>query len=1080
MPVISSNGTYTFVCGTIGVYEFYVPVCEPAPNQTSCEPVLLQITVLPLNDPEVGPVANPDYATTLQDVDVTIPIRNNDKCQNGPSCTLGTPTVITQPLNGTFTPSTGVYNPNPNFVGIDSLKYRVCDNQVPSKCAEAWVYINVEPTGTANLTNAMDDYAQTPLNTPVTSNVKTNDTDPEGNLQTVTAQTTTVAGKGTLVLAGTGVYTFTPVNGFYGPVEFPYTTCDNGTPQACATATVHILVEPFDPLLNPDFNVTYINVPVTGDVSTNDKETPGSAYGNPPVNNNNPSPCMPVISSDGTYTFVCGVIGVYNFYVPVCDPAPNQTSCEPVLLQITVLPLNDPEVGPVANPDYATTLQDVNVTIPVRNNDKCQNGPACTLGTPTVITQPLNGTFTPSTGVYDPNANFVGIDSLKYRVCDNQVPSKCAEAWVYINVEPTGTANLTNAMDDYAQTPLNTPVTGNVKTNDTDPEGNVQTVTVQTTTVAGKGTLVLASTGVYTFTPVNGFYGPVEFPYTTCDNGTPQACATATVHILVEPFEPEFNPDFGVTYVNIPLTGDVSTNDKETPGSTYGNPPVNNNNPSPCMPVISNNGSYTFVCGVIGVYEFYVPVCEPAPNQTSCTPVLLQITVLPENNPTIEPIANPDYVTTLQDVNVTIPVRDNDKCQNGPTCTLGIPTIITAPLHGVYTPGTGVYDPDVNFVGIDSFLYQVCDNQVPSKCAQAWAFIKIEPTGTGNLTNAMDDYAQTPYQTPVSGNVKTNDTDPEGNVQTVTTQATTIAGKGTLVLANTGVFTFTPVNGFYGPVEFPYTTCDNGTPQACATATLHILVQPQLCITQNLKVMLEGPYVDNGSNGSTMTTKLNNLGYLPGQKPSTFFGIATPAGQPYSGAPWNYSGAEGAGYNHTPGEPATYKANYPSTVTDWVLVSLRESTSVSSTVCTKAALLLNNGTVQMVSGFDCCDLDLTRTYYVVVEHRNHLLAMSHVKVAIINNSITYDFTAQQSFKGLLGFGQKLINGKYVMYAGNGQQVISSSADTDINVNDKDLWLLQNGQNSSYYKNDLELNGDVNVQDKNLWLINNGRFSDVPR
>ena len=67
-----------------------------------------------------------------------------------------------------------------------------------------------------------------------------------------------------------------------------------------------------------------------------------------------------------------------------------------------------------------------------------------------------------------------------------------------------------------------------------------------------------------------------------------------------------------------------------------------------------------------------------------------------------------------------------------------------------------------------------------------------------------------------------------------------------------------------------------------------------------------------------------------------------------------------------------------------------------------------------------------------------------------------------------------------MFAGNGQQVISASADTDINVNDKDLWLLQNGQNSSYYLNDLDLNGDANVQDKNLWLINNGRFSDVPR
>jgi len=702
------------------------------------------------------------------------------------------------------------------------------------------------------------------------------------------------------------------------------------------------------------------------------------------------------------------------------------------------------------------------------------------LGTPTILTNPLHGTYNTGIGVYTPTLNYVGVDSFLYRVCDNQVPAQCAEAWAYITIEPTGTPNLTNAMDDYAQTPLNTPISGSVKINDTDPEGNTQTVTAQNTTIPGKGTLVLASSGAFTFTPVTGFYGPVDYPYTTCDNGTPQACATATVHILVEPFDPTFNPDFGVTYVNVPLTGDVSTNDKETPGSTYGNPPANPSNPANCLPVISSNGSYTFVCGTIGVYDFYVPVCEPAPNQSSCTPVLLQITVLEENNPNAAPIANPDYVTTLQNVSVSIPVRSNDKCQNGPACTLGTPTIITPPLHGTYNTGTGVYTPTLNYVGVDSFLYQVCDNQVPSKCAEAWAYITIEPIGIANTTNAMDDYAQTLFNTPISGNVKTNDTDPENNTQTVTAQTTTIVGKGTLVLATTGAFTFTPVSGFSGPVDYPYTTCDNGIPQACASATVHILVQPRLCIKPNLKVLLEGPYVDNGSNGSTMTTKLNNLGYLPGQKPSTFFGTATPAGQPYSGAPWNYSGTEGAGYNHTPGVPATYKANYPTTTTDWVLVSLRETSSVTTTVCTKAALLLSNGTVQMVSGFDCCDLDLTKTYYVVVEHRNHLIVMSHVKVGIVNNNITYDFTAQQSFKGLLGFGQKLLNGKYVMYSGNGQQVISSSADTDINVNDKDLWLLQNGQNSSYYKNDMDLNGDVNVQDKNLWLLNNGRFSDVPR
>ena len=70
------------------------------------------------------------------------------------------------------------------------------------------------------------------------------------NAQTVTAQTTTVPGKGTLVLAADGSYTFTPVAGFTGPVNFVYITCDNGVPQACASATLYVLVSPAPPTPN--------------------------------------------------------------------------------------------------------------------------------------------------------------------------------------------------------------------------------------------------------------------------------------------------------------------------------------------------------------------------------------------------------------------------------------------------------------------------------------------------------------------------------------------------------------------------------------------------------------------------------------------------------------------------------------------------------------------------------------------------------------------------------------------------------------------------------------------------------------
>jgi hypothetical protein len=87
-------------------------------------------------------------------------------------------------------------------------------------------------------------FNSTPLNTPVSSNVKNNDSDPQGNTQTVTAQTTTIPGKGTLVLNTSGAYTFTPVTGFSGPVIYPYQTCDDGTPPVCTNATLYLLVYP--------------------------------------------------------------------------------------------------------------------------------------------------------------------------------------------------------------------------------------------------------------------------------------------------------------------------------------------------------------------------------------------------------------------------------------------------------------------------------------------------------------------------------------------------------------------------------------------------------------------------------------------------------------------------------------------------------------------------------------------------------------------------------------------------------------------------------------------------------------------
>ena len=252
----------------------------------------------------------------------------------------------------------------------------------------------------------------------------------------------------------------------------------------------------------------------------------------------NPDGSMPTMNPDGSYSFVSPVPGVFEFLVPVCAPGVVMPDCQVTLLTITVLDENITTNPPVANTDIASTQVNTPVTLGTLDNDAAGSIDASLVpSTVSVVDSPSNGTVTvdPTTGdiTYTPNEGFIGTDTLEYQVCDDQTPQQCATALQIIQVFGNDAPNTTSAADDFAFTPLNTPVSGSVKENDTDPEGDNQTITPQTTTIPGKGTLVLDSTGAYTFTPENGFTGPVEFPYTTCDDGTPQACAMATLHILV-------------------------------------------------------------------------------------------------------------------------------------------------------------------------------------------------------------------------------------------------------------------------------------------------------------------------------------------------------------------------------------------------------------------------------------------------------------------------------------------------------------------------------------------------------------------
>ena len=296
---------------------------------------------------------------------------------------------------------------------------------------------------------------------------------------------------------------------------------------------------------NPDFAVTLKNVPVTGSVQTNDVTSTGTQYtaSTTPVSSPQGSAPALTVNPDGTYSFSTTTSGVYVYQVTVCPPN-ETTACANSTFTVTVL---DPTVvtnPPVANIDYASAQASATTPASISVNITANDGPGNTggsLGTPQITTAPVHGvaSIDPATGrlVYTPAANYFGLDSLTYQVCES-ASGLCATARVILSVLDPGTSTVT-ITDDYKSTAQNVTVSGNVLTND---EGTGLTVSNPgTTTIPGKGTLVITSTGDYTFTPVTDATGPLSFTYTACDNSATAVCGTATLHLLVVP-TPDLTP----------------------------------------------------------------------------------------------------------------------------------------------------------------------------------------------------------------------------------------------------------------------------------------------------------------------------------------------------------------------------------------------------------------------------------------------------------------------------------------------------------------------------------------------------------
>ena len=400
------------------------------------------------------------------------------------------------------------------------------------------------------------------------------------------------------------------------------------------------------------------------------------------------------------------------------------------------------------------------------------------------------------------------------------------------------TVPVNTLVNDTATAYVNIPKTGNISSNDVVPPGTTYGTPVAGTTNPAAGTgaassgavLTMTANGTYTFTATVA--GTYTYTVPVCAPGQTTNCPTETIVFTVpNPIINIIVPDFNVTNTNVPVNGNLSTNDQVPAGTSYGQPALNSNNPIGATITINSNGTYEFIAINTGTYTYYIPTC--APGQTSGCPLTpLVITVVDPLINTNPPIANIDIASTTANTPVTTNVLANDKASNsGGSLNPASLSIASPPKHGVVLvnkDGSLTYTPTAGYTGVDSLTYSVCDNSSPTPfCKTAVVYYTVNAASLNNVTTASDDFANTKEQSSVSGNVLSNDKNTAGATLKVTSIPTVPATKGQLQMNTDGSYVFTPAAGFTGTLDLVYTVC-GGTPEVCVIATLHILVEPIL------------------------------------------------------------------------------------------------------------------------------------------------------------------------------------------------------------------------------------------------------------
>ncbi len=703
------------------------------------------------------PVAANDTATTTEDAAVNIVVLGNDSDPDGAAdIQVGSVTIVNPPANGTSQvreDGSVDYEPKSDYNGTDSFTYTVKD-AAGGTSNTATVTITVTPQDDG-APKANDDPGNTTAeDKPVTINVLTNDTDPDGSAD-IRPDSVTIAtnpANGTAVANPDGTVTYTPAANYHGTDSFTYTVRDAaGGVSNSATVTIEVTPGNDLPVAANDTATTAEGVPVSIAVLDNDTDPDGDGDIRPDgvTIATNPANGAAVANPDGTvtYTPAANYHGTDSFTYTVKDTAGGTSNSATVT--VTVTPVNDP---PVAVDDSASTAEDAAVTIAVLTNDTDPDGNGDIQPGSVTVADPANGAVVASpdgTVTYTPAANYHGTDSFTYTVRDAAgETSNPATVTVTISAVDDGPPV---AGDDVATTDEDVAVTIPVLDNDTDPDGDgdIRPDSVTIATNPANGAAVANPDGTVTYTPAADYNGTDSFTYTVKDSsGGISKPATVTVTItavndpptMVSPGEQPFTiPEYSFGE-GIPTTsptgteiGTVSATDVDSAVSGYTLVSAVDNNNSPVGGAFSldNNGVISVGTDVdildfeAGRHPFTLTITATDGSADS-EPLQVEVTLTDVGGAAASINQPPQAADICKATPLDVPVLDASASATDPDGDdsrlryylerNGSKGEVTMDIGGRFS-----YVPRAGARGVDSFTYRVVDGQG----AEALATVKL-------------------------------------------------------------------------------------------------------------------------------------------------------------------------------------------------------------------------------------------------------------------------------------------------------------------------------------------------------------------